>query len=42
MPKKRIYAVEIRGKYVVPKSALFDFSVGDFANLFRIECNLAH
>ena len=29
--QKRIFAVQIRGKYIVPKSALVEFLVGDFA-----------
>ena len=29
--QKRIFAVQISGKYIVPKSALVDFLVGDFA-----------
>ena len=29
--KKRIFAVQISGKYIVPKSALVEFLVGDFA-----------
>ena len=28
--QKRIFAVQISGKYIVPKSALVDFLVGDF------------
>ena len=30
-PQKRIFAVWISGKYIVPKSALVDFLVDDFA-----------
>ena len=29
--QKRIFAVQISGKYIVPKSALVEFLVGDFA-----------
>ena len=29
--QKRIFAVRISGKYIVPKSALVEFLVGDFA-----------
>ena len=29
--QKRIFAVRINGKYIVPKSALVEFLIGDFA-----------